>query len=112
MPVYNSVVTKIEGADAVEKIIIKNVKTDELSELKISGVFMFVGQEPDDECIRGLVEAEPGGWVKTDEKMQTSIKGIYAAGDIRSKFLRQVITAASDGAISAMAASEYIRGTK
>ena len=112
VPVYNSVVTKIEGAEGVEKIIIKNVKTNELSELKISGVFMFVGQEPDDECIRGLVEAEAGGWVKTDEKMQTSIKGIYAAGDIRSKFLRQVITAASDGAIAAMAASEYIRETK
>ena len=69
---------------------------------------MFVGQEPDDECVRGLVKAEKGGWIITNDKMETSIEGIFAAGDVRSKYLRQVITAASDGAIAAMAASSYI----
>ncbi len=69
---------------------------------------MFVGQEPDDECVRGLVDSEKGGWIKTNEKMETSVEGIFAAGDVRSKYLRQVITAASDGAVAAMAASSYI----
>ena len=107
-PVYNSVVEKIEGNGMVENIVIKNVKTGEKSNLPVAGVFMFVGQEPDDDCVRGLVEAEKGGWIITNEKMETSIEGIFAAGDVRSKYLRQVITAASDGAVAAMAASSYI----
>ncbi len=107
-PVYNSVVEKIEGNGMVENIVIKNVKTGEKSNLDVAGVFMFVGQEPDDDCVRGLVKAEKGGWIITNDKMETSIEGIFAAGDVRSKYLRQVITAASDGAIAAMAASSYI----
>ena len=107
-PVYNSVVEKIEGNGMVENIVIKNVKTGEKSNLDVAGVFMFVGQEPDDDCVRGLVKAEKGGWIITNDKMETSIEGIFAAGDVRSKYLRQVITAASDGAVAAMAASSYI----
>ena len=108
VPVYNSVVEKIEGNGMVENLVIKNVKTGELSNLPVAGVFMFVGQKPEDECVRGLVEAEEGGWIITNEKMETSVEGIFAAGDVRSKFLRQVITAASDGAVAAMAASSYL----
>lgn len=107
-PVYNSVVEKIEGDGMVENLVLKNVKTGEISNLAVSGVFMFVGQEPDDECVRGLVKAEKGGWIITNDKMETSIEGIFAAGDVRSKYLRQVITAAADGAVAAMAASSYI----
>ncbi|MBQ7221346.1 MAG: thioredoxin-disulfide reductase [Synergistaceae bacterium] len=107
-PVYNSVVEKIEGKGMVENIVIRNVKTNETSELPVAGVFMFVGQEPDDECVRGLVDAEKGGWIITNDRMETSVEGIFAAGDVRSKYLRQVITAASDGAVAAMAASAYI----
>ena len=107
-PVYNSVVEKIEGKGMVENIVIRNVKTNETSELPVAGVFMFVGQEPDDECVRGLVDAENGGWIITNDRMETSVEGIFAAGDVRSKYLRQVITAASDGAVAAMAASAYI----
>ena len=108
VPVYDSVVEKIEGVGMVENLVLKNVKTGEKSNLDVAGVFMFVGQEPEDDCVRGLVEAEKGGWIITDERMRTSVEGIFAAGDIRSKFLRQVITAASDGAIAAMSASAYI----
>ena len=93
----------------VENIILKNVKTGEISNLPVAGVFMFVGQEPNDKCFRGLVNSEKGGWIITNEKMETSVPGIFAAGDVRSKYLRQVITAASDGAIAAMAASAYLR---
>ena len=107
-PVYNTVVEKIEGDGMVENLVIKNVKTGEVSNLPVAGVFMFVGQEPDDDCVRGLVKAEKGGWIITNDRMETSVEGIFAAGDVRSKYLRQVITAASDGAIAAMAASSYI----
>ena len=92
----------------VENLVIKNVRTGEVSNLPVAGVFMFVGQEPDDECVRGLVKAEKGGWIITNDRMETSVEGIFAAGDVRSKYLRQVITAASDGAVAAMSASSYI----
>ena len=107
-PVYNTVVEKIEGNGMVENLVLRNVRTGEKSNLNVAGVFMFVGQEPDDDCVRGLVNAEKGGWIITNEKMETSVEGIFAAGDVRSKYLRQVITAASDGAVAAMAASSYI----
>lgn len=107
-PVYNTVVEKIEGDGMVENLVLKNVRTGEISNLAVAGVFMFVGQAPDDDCVRGLVKAEKGGWIITNDHMETSVEGIFAAGDVRSKYLRQVITAASDGAIAAMAASSYI----
>ena len=107
-PVYNTVVEKIEGDGMVENLVLKNVRTGEKSNLPVAGVFMFVGQEPDDECVRGLVKAEKGGWIITNDHMETSVEGIFAAGDVRSKYLRQVITAAADGAVAAMAASSYI----
>ena len=103
VPVWNSVVEKIEGDGVVENLVLKNVKTGELSNLKVAGVFMFVGQTPDDDCVRGLVKAEKGGWILVNEHMETSVEGIFAAGDVCSKHLRQVITAASDGAIAAWA---------
>jgi len=107
-PVWNTVVEKIEGDGMVENLVLKNVKTGEVSNLPVAGVFMFVGQLPHDESVRGLVDAAKGGWIKTDDNMETSVEGIFAAGDVREKGLRQVVTAASDGAIAAMSASSYI----
>ena len=114
-PVYNSVVEKIEDREPEDdddmrmlNLVLKNVKTGEINNLPVAGVFMFVGQAPDDDCVRGLVDAEKGGWIITNDRMETSVEGIFAAGDVRSKYLRQVITAAADGAIAAMAASSYI----
>lgn len=108
VPVWNTVVEKIEGDGLVENLVIKNIKTGEVSNLPVAGVFMFVGQLPHDECVRGLVDSTKGGWIKTDDNMETSVEGIFAAGDVRDKGLRQVVTAASDGAIAAMSASAYI----
>jgi len=106
--VMDTTVEKIEGEGMVENLVIKNVKSGEISNLKVSGVFMFVGQSPYDECVKGLLETANGGWIKTNADMETSIKGIFAAGDVCEKHLRQVVTAAADGAIAAMSASAYI----
>jgi len=106
--VWNTVVEKIEGDGMVENLVLKNIKTGEVSDLPVAGVFMFVGQSPHDEPVKGLVEASKGGWIKTNDSMETSVEGIFAAGDVRDKGLRQVVTAASDGAIAAMSASAYI----
>ena len=107
-PIWNSVVEKVEGDGIVENLVLKNVKTNEISNLPVAGVFMFVGQAPYDECVRGLVKATKDGWIIVNDGMETSIEGIFAAGDVCNKHLRQVVTAASDGAIAAMSASAYI----
>ena len=107
-PIWNSVVEKVEGNGMVENLVLKNVKTNEISNLPVAGVFMFVGQSPYDECVRGLVKATKDGWIIVNEGMETSVEGIFAAGDVCNKQLRQVVTAASDGAIAALSASAYI----
>ena len=107
IPVWNSVVESIVGSDMVDKLVLKNVKTGEISDLPVSGVFVFIGTEPNIEFLGDLVEKR-GGWIKTNEKMETSVEGILAAGDVRDKYLRQVVTAAADGAIAAMSAYDYI----
>jgi thioredoxin reductase (NADPH) len=107
-PVWDSVVERIKGTDMVEGIVLKNVKTGETSELPVAGVFVFVGMNPNSDFVKGLVETKGGGWIVTNEMLETSVEGIFAAGDVRDKFLRQVVTAAGDGATAAMAAYSYI----
>ncbi|QJT07558.1 thioredoxin-disulfide reductase [Oceanidesulfovibrio marinus] len=107
-PVWNSVLESINGSELVESITVKNVKSGELKDIEVEGVFVFVGVLPITKCLGELCEREEGGWVKTDAKMQTSIPGLFAAGDVRVTPLRQVITAVSDGAIAAMSAYHWI----
>lgn len=106
--VWNSVVEEIAGDEMVEKVILQNVKTGERSELPVAGVFVFVGMEPNAKFMKDAVDTARGGWIRTNDRMETSVEGIFAAGDVRDKFLRQVITAAGDGATAAMAAYSYI----
>lgn len=110
-PVYNSVVESIEGENLVEKLVIKNVKTGEVSDLPVAGVFIFIGTEPNVSFLGepgSFIEQNKSGWILTNEKMETSVEGIFAAGDMRDKSLRQVVTAAGDGAVAAMSAYSYI----
>lgn len=107
-PVWNSVVEAVAGNEMVEKLVLRNVKTGEKSDLPVAGVFVFVGTVPNDEPLKGVVAVNRNGWIETNDRMETSVEGIFAAGDVRDKFLRQVITAASDGAVAAMAAYGYI----
>ncbi len=106
--VYNHVVKEIQGDKLVNGILIENTKTKELSRLSVDGVFIYVGTTPNTEFIEDIIELDEEGYIITDQKMETNIKGVFAAGDIRVTPLRQVITAASDGAIAASSAQKYI----
>ncbi|HOE56921.1 MAG TPA: FAD-dependent oxidoreductase, partial [Bacillota bacterium] len=106
--IWDSVVEEIYGDGIVEGVKLKNVKTNEVTDLRTDGVFMFVGTKPISEFAKGVVEMDQKGYIKADEEMRTSAEGIYAAGDVRVKSLRQVITAAADGAIAAVNAEKYI----
>ena len=106
--VLNSVAERIEGKDFVEKIVVKNVKTGELSELAVDGVFIFLGYVPETKPVETLVKIAESGHIMTDSECRTSTDGLFAAGDIREKLVRQVSTAVGDGAIAAVAAEHYI----
>lgn len=106
--VWNSVVEEICGDELVDGVKLKNLKTGEITEMSTDGVFMFVGTVPKTEFVKELIELTPQGYVITNEKQETSVPGIFAAGDVTDKFLRQVVTAAGDGAVAAVAADRYI----
>lgn len=104
---WNSVVDEIiGGASGVEKVSVKNILKDEKRDVKVDGIFIFVGITPNTEFVNA--EKDKGGFIFTNDKMETSIKGIFAAGDCRNTPLRQVATAVGDGAIAAVYAEEYI----
>jgi len=98
--VFDSVVTEILG-DKVESITVENVKTGFLENIAVSGLFVAVGTAPQTALVKDLVKLSKSGHIITDEEMRTSVARVYAVGDIREKVLRQVITAAADGAIAA-----------
>lgn len=105
---WDSVVEEVKGQEAVEEIVIKNIKTGEITSYPTDGVFVAIGWEPNSSIVKGLVNLSERGYIITDENMATNIPGIFAAGDIREKSLRQVITAAADGAVAAVSAEKYI----
>ena len=107
--IYNSVVTTINGEDQVESIAIKNVATGQEGILELQGVFIAVGTHPTTEYLKGCVEMDESGYIVADETCMTNIPGIYAAGDVRTKHLRQIVTAAADGANAVTSVAEYLR---
>ncbi|MGI5997338.1 MAG: thioredoxin-disulfide reductase [Lutispora sp.] len=108
---WDSVVEEIYGDGIVEGVKLKNVKTGEITDYRTDGVFIFVGTRPVSEFVKGIVDMDPKGYIITDSEMKTSVEGIFAAGDVRNTPLRQVITAAADGAIAAISAEKYIDKT-
>lgn len=107
---YNSVVEKIYGTKTVEGAMLKDMEADEVIGISVSGVFVAVGLEPDNSLFEGEIELE-NGYIKADESCETNVSGVFVAGDTRTKKLRQIVTAASDGAIAAVEASSYISTT-
>ena len=105
---WDTTITAIEGADMVERIKLLNVKTGQGSEMEVSGVFVSVGTNPDTEYVKTLLPLDESGYIITNEKMETPVPGIFAAGDIRHNSARQAITAAGDGATAAIYAQKYL----
>ncbi|MGI6711369.1 MAG: thioredoxin-disulfide reductase [Bacillota bacterium] len=106
----NSVVEKIEGEQSVQKVVLKNVQTGETKEENADGVFVFIGSKPNTSFLQGVIDLDDQGYIITQKLLMTSVPGVFAAGDVRKKFLRQVSTAVGDGAEAAMAAERYIVG--
>ncbi len=105
----NSAIESFHGDNKLEKVIIKNLKDNTKKELPIDGVFIFIGYSPNTEKFKQQIKLSKHGEIITDNKMLTSIPGVYAAGDVREKQIRQITTAVSDGTIAAINAIEYIQ---
>lgn len=105
---WNSVVTEIQGDGQVERVVIQNVKDNQTESCELDGVFIAVGIKPNSEAFNGLVKMDDRGYIVAGEDGKTSVPGVFAAGDLRTKALRQIITAASDGANAVTAAQEYL----
>jgi thioredoxin reductase (NADPH) len=108
--VWDTVAERILGQEGVKGLSLKNVKTGERSDLPVDGVFVFVGYRPNNDLAKGMLELDQWGFVITGNDMETSLPGVFAAGDIRSKLLRQVSTAVGEGALAAFAAERHIEG--
>ena len=111
--IWDTVVDEVDGDELLNKMVLRNVKTGELTTYEadeedgLFGLFGFIGMIPNSGLFEGIIDMERG-YIKTDDNMHTNIPGVYAAGDIRVKSLRQVVTAAADGAIAAMQAEKYL----
>ncbi len=103
-----TVLEEIKGTNAVEQVVVKNVETNALQTIDVAGVFVFVGIQPSGDFVGNDIKTSEGGFIYTDTEMLTNIPGVYAAGDIREKRSRQVITAAGDGATAALSAIAYL----
>ena len=105
---WDSVVEELEGDDILQAMYVKNVKTGEVTKVEADpedgmfGLFGFIGTVPNTKIFEGIIDMDERGYIKTDADMHTNIPGVYAAGDVRVKSLRQVVTAAADGAIAAV----------
>jgi thioredoxin reductase (NADPH) len=114
---WDSVVVKVDGDELLNKMYVKNVKTGEITTVEadpddgLFGLFGFIGLLPNTELFEGKIDLDKG-YVKTDDNLHTNVPGVFAAGDLRIKVLRQVVTAAADGAIAATEAEHYLAHKK
>jgi len=106
--ITDSVVESVNGDTKVEGLTLKNVKSGETSELKIDGLFIFIGQTANTELVKEMVETDEWGFIVADESTETSMPGVYVAGDVRTKEFRQITTAVSDGTVAAKTCEKYI----
>lgn len=107
--VWSSTVEEIKGNGHVESLVLKNVDTGELREVKSHGLFLFVGMVPQTELVQDFVACDKTGYIHVNDKMETDLPGLYAVGDCTQTFLRQVVTSAADGAVAAVASERYVK---
>lgn len=106
--IWNTTVDSFEGEGHLDTVVLKNVKTEELIPIKVDSCFLFIGYLPNTEIFKNILDMNRGGYLQTNEKMETNIQGVFAAGDVRDKFLKQVATAVGDGAIAGYGAEKYL----
>lgn len=107
---WNSTVTAVRHGDTVTGVQLRDTRTGELTELPCDAVFVSIGRQPATELVRGQLELDGGGYIVADETTRTSLPGVFAAGDLRTKPMRQVVTAVADGAVAVQMAEEYLAG--
>lgn len=107
---WHAVVEEIVGENKVEVIKVKDVQTGDQTRVLVDGIFVYVGTRANSELVQDLVKLDDRGYIITDENMSTGVPGLYAAGDVRQKSLRQVVTATADGAIAAVEVEKYLAG--
>lgn len=105
---WNSTIDKIEGEDFVKRLRLNNVKTGVKSTLEVAGIFVSIGFEPDTGYLKGILALDSEGHIITNNEMETTVPGIFVAGDTRSKLARQIVTAAGDGATAAISAERFL----
>ena len=110
--IWDSVVQAIEGVNFIEKLILYNKKTEKTSEVPVHGLFIYVGIIPNSGLLESRIKFDKLGFIETDNSMHTEIPGVYAAGDVTHKVLRQIVTASSDGATAAFSAERWIEENK
>ncbi len=110
--VMNSTVTGLKGEDMLEAVVLKDTVTGEERELCVSGLFVAIGKISDNDCFEGLVELDETGYIQAAEDCKTDVEGVFAAGDCRTKAVRQLATAAADGAVAALSACEFVELNK
>ena len=106
--IWDTVVEEIRGEDQVEALRLKNQKTGDIRNLPIDGVFVAVGMDPNTDMVPASVDRDEKGYLVADENCVTNVKGIFAAGDVRTKTLRQIVTAAADGANAVESVQQYL----
>ena len=106
--IWDTVVEEASGEEILEKLVLRNVKTEKVEEYKTDGVFVFVGYLPISDIFKGKIQMNESNYIIGDQDMNTNVPGVFVAGDIREKSLRQVITATADGAIAATTAERYL----
>jgi len=107
---WHALVSQVLGEDKVREVMLEDAQTRKKLKVPIDGIFIYIGSKPNSEMVKSLVKLDKKGFIITDDNMNTSTSGIFAAGDVRKKSLRQVVTAAADGAIAAESARKYIEG--
>lgn len=107
--IWDTVVNSIEGNEKVEALQLQSTKTQERKEVAVSGVFVAIGMKPETEVFQGLVDMDKNGYIKADESCETNVPGIVVAGDVRTKKLRQIVTAVADGANAIYSLEKYLR---
>ena len=106
---YNSVTEKLNGENALESVQIKNIKTGESSTLQLDGLFIAIGRKPDTELTEGQIETDRNGYIIVNNECETSVAGVFAAGDVTNSALKQIVTACAQGAIAGNAAARFVK---